>query len=320
MKERSRSRGGRSSREEEPVRRSRREKKRSRPRVEKVESVTRPQRRAAGEEEAKKPLVRGESTRETPRRKNRDNMPRRESEVSSRTSAAATRRHKARGEERVGRRTTRVGREMSSQPSSVASVPMPKSLPSLPSLSQNGGTIEDPQQLSGGFEESQGSNKRDADNPFHRSYSRVRENPVHKEREEKPLGELSNTFDTSQGGNTRGEPKSLGSFTRQSGRSLSSLKRVRRLSLGSLTSEEPTGVVRLPPGELEQVPKTMICNLPPAGRVGSINSNRSQWSFGGGSLNHSRETVNTAIVDFYQQADEEPVLKSRVSSSSRWLG
>ena len=142
---------------------------------------------------------------------------------------------------------------------------------------------------------------------------------MHKEsREEKPRS--SNTFDLSQGGNTRGEPKSLGSFTRQSGRSLSSLKRVRRLSLGSLTSEEPTGVVRLPPGELEQVPSTMICNLSPAGRVESINFNLSQWSFGGGSLNHSRETVNTAIVDFYQQGDEEPVLKSRVSSSSRWLG
>lgn len=262
MKERSRSRGGRRrSREEEPARRSRREEKRSRPREVKVESVTRPQRRA-GEEEAKKPLVRGESMRETPRRKNRDNMPRRESEVSSRTSVtAAKRRHKARGEERDGRQTTRVGREMSSQPSSVASVPMPKSLPSLPSLSQNGGTVEDHQQLSGGFEESQGSNKRDVDNPFHRSYSRVRENPVHKERQE-----TSNTFDLSQGGNTRGEPKILGSFTRrQSGRSLSSLKRVRRLSLGSLTSEEPTGVVRLPPGELEQVPSTMICNLSPAG-------------------------------------------------------
>ena len=258
MKERSRSRGGRRrrSREEEPARRSGREKNKARPR----ESVTRRQRRA-GEEEAKKPLVRGESMREARRRKNRDNMPRRESEVSSGTSAAAiTRRHKARGEERDGRQTTRAGREKSSQPSSVASVPMPKSLPSLPSLSQNGGTVEDHQQLSGGFEESQGSNKRDVDNPFHRSYSRVRENPVHKEsKEEKPL---SNTFDLPQGGNTRGEPKILGSFTRrQSGRSLSSLKRVRRLSLGSLTSEEPTGVVRLPPGELEQVPSTMICNL-----------------------------------------------------------
>ena len=320
MKERSRSRGGRRrSREEEPARRSRREEKRSRPREVKVESVTRPQRRA-GEEEAKKPLVRGESMRETPRRKNRDNMPRRESEVSSRTSVtAAKRRHKARGEERDGRQTTRVGRELSCQPSSIASVPMPKSLPSLPSLSQNGGTVEDHQQLSGGFEESQGSNKRDADNPFHRSYSRVRENPVHKEsKEEKPR---SNTFNLSQGGNTRGEPKILGSFTRrQSGRSLSSLKRVRRLSLGSLTSEEPTGVVRLPPGELEQVPSTRICNLSPAGRVESINFNLFQWSFGGGSLNHSRETVNTAIVDFYQQEDEEPVLKSRVSSCSRWLG
>ena len=319
MKERSRSRGGRRSRsrEEEPARRSRREKKRSRPREVKVESVTRPQRRA-GEEEAKKPLVRGESMKGARRRKS--NMPRRESEIGSRTSAAAARRHKARGEERDGRQITRVGREMSSQPSSVASVPMPKSLPSLPSLSQNGGTVEDPQQLSGGFEESQGSNKRDVDNPFHRSYSRVRENPVHKEsREEQPRS--SNTFDLSQqGGNTRGEPKSLESFTRQSGRSLSSLKRVRRLSLGSLTSEEPTGVVRLPPGELEQVPSTMICNLCPTGRVESINSNLSQWSFGGGSLNHSRETVNTAIVDFYQQGDEEPVLKSRVSSSSRWLG
>ena len=268
MKERSRSRGGRRrSREEELARRSRREKKRSRPREVEVESVTKPQRGAGGEEEAKKPLVRGESMRETRRRKNRDNMPRRESEVSSRTSAAAAaRKHKARGEERDSRQPTRVGRELSSQPSSVASVPMPKSLPSLPSLSQNGGTVEDPQQLSGGFEESQGSNKRDADNPFHRSYSRVRENPVHKEsRENKP--QSSNTFDLSQGENTRGEPKSLGSFTRQSGRSLSSLKRVRRLSLGSLTSEEPTGVVRLPPGELEQV----ICNLSPAGRVGTIN-------------------------------------------------
>ena len=272
MKERSRSRGGRRrrSREEEPARRSGKEKKRSRPREVEVESVTRPQRRA-GEEEAKKPLVRGESMRETRRRKNRDNSPRRESEIGSRTSAAAARRHKARGEERDGRQTTRVGREMSSQPSSVASVPMPKSLPSLPSLSQNGGTVKDPQQLSGGFEESQGSNKRDVDNPFHRSYSRVRENPVHKEsREEQPRS--SNTFDLSQqGGNTRGEPKSLESFTRQSGRSLSSLKRVRRLSLGSLTSEEPTGVVRLPPGELEQVPSTMICNLSPTGRVESFN-------------------------------------------------
>ena len=258
MKERSRSRGGRRrSREEEPARRSRRGMKRSRPREVKVESVTRPQRRA-GEEEAKKPLVRGESMREARRRKNRDNMPRRESEVSSRTSPAAARRHKARGEERDGRQLARAGREMSSQPNSIASVPMPKSLPSLPSLSQNGGTVEDHQQLSGGFEESQGSNKRDVDNPFHRSYSRVRENPVHKEREEKTP---SNTFDLSQGGNTRGEPKILESFTRQSGRSLSSLKRVRRLSLGSLTSEEPTGVVRLPPGELEQVPSTMICNL-----------------------------------------------------------
>merc|ERR1719273_380041 len=124
--------------------------------------------------------------RETRRRKNRDNMPRRESEVSSRTSsaAAAARRHKAGGDERDGRQLTRVGREMSSQPNSIASVPMPKSLPSLPSLSQNGRTVEDHQQLSGGFEESQGSNKRDADNPFHRSYSRVRENPVHKESRE----------------------------------------------------------------------------------------------------------------------------------------
>ena len=254
MKERSRSRGGRrrNREEEEPARRSRREEKRSRPSDVKVETVTRRQKRA-GEEEAKKPLVRGESRRETRRRKNRDNMPRRESEVSLRTSAAAARGHKTRGEERDGRQITRAGRELSSQPSSVASVPMPKSLPSLPFLSQNGGTVEDHQQLSGGFEESQGSNKRDVDNPFHQSYSRVRENPVHKEsKEEKPR---SNTFDLSQGRNTRGEPKILGSFTRRhSGRSLSSLKRVRRLSLGSLTSEEPTGVVRLPSGELEQVP------------------------------------------------------------------
>ena len=36
-----------------------------------------------------------------------------------------------------------------------------------------------------------------------------------------------------------------------------------------------------------------------------------QWSFGGGSLSHSRETVNTAIVDIYQGGDES-VLKSRV--------
>ena len=48
-------------------------------------------------------------------------------------------------------------------------------------------------------------------------------------------------------------------------------------------------------------------------------NNLFQWSFGGGSLNHSRETVNTAIVDFYQQGDEEPVLKSRVSSCSSCL-
>ena len=41
-----------------------------------------------------------------------------------------------------------------------------------------------------------------------------------------------------------------------------------------------------------------------------------QWSFGGGSLSHSRETVNTAIVDIYQQGGDEPVLKSRVRCNS----
>ena len=40
----------------------------------------------------------------------------------------------------------------------------------------------------------------------------------------------------------------------------------------------------------------------------------SQWSFGGGSLGASRETVNTAIVDLYQRGAglEEPLLKTRV--------
>ena len=62
--------------------------------------------------------------------------------------------------------------------------------------------------------------------------------------------------------------------------------RGRRLSLGTLTSEEPQGVVRL--GD-------------------------DQWSFGGGSLRHSRETVNTAVVDIYQDGQpEEPLQKTRV--------
>ena len=85
----------------------------------------------------------------------------------------------------------------------------------------------------------------DYNNPFHREYNKVMDNPVHSER---------------------------------------------RLSLGTLSSEEPMGVVRLPTAD-------------------------EQWSFGGNSLSHSRETVNTAIVDFYQSESggDEPVLRTRVS-------
>jgi hypothetical protein len=56
----------------------------------------------------------------------------------------------------------------------------------------------------------------------------------------------------------------------------------RRLSLGTLSSEEPLGT--------------------------------GQWSFGGGGLGASRETINTAIVDLYQRGAglDEPLLKTRV--------
>ena len=137
-------------------------------------------------------------------------------------------------------------REMSSQPSSVASVPLPKSLPSLASLGQTENSRAGKEPL-GSFEGSQGSNKRDVDNPFHRSYSRVRENPVH---EKASLTSLKREQGYSQTPLKREERRQ--SFRREPGHSLSSLKRERRLSLGSLTSEEPSGVVRVPPGE-EQV-------------------------------------------------------------------
>ena len=138
-------------------------------------------------------------------------------------------------------------REMSSQPSTVS---LPKSLPPLASLGQTENSRAGKEPL-GSFEGSQGSNKRDVDNPFHRSYSRVRENPVHEPREQKAsLSSVKREQGYSQPPLKREERKQ--SFRREPGHSLSSLKRERRLSLGSLTSEEPTGVVRVPPGE-EQV-------------------------------------------------------------------
>ena len=213
------------------------------------ESIAR--RRKTDEEEARRlsALVREESMRQTGRRRSREEKRGSEPSVSG-ISKTVPRRQSSAQESRsrdrdIGLRHTselvRVVREMSSQPSSVASVPLPKSLPSLASLGQA--------KSLGSFEGSQGSNKRDVDNPFHRSYSRVRENPVHEHREQKPsLPSLKREQGHSQ--TPLREPRR--SFRREPGHSLSSLKRERRLSLGSLTSEEPTGVVRLPLGE-EQV-------------------------------------------------------------------
>ena len=217
------------------------------------ESIAR--RRKTDEEEARRlsALVREESMRQTSRRRSREEKRGSEPSVSG-ISKTVPRRQSSAQESRsrdrdIGLRHTselvRVVREMSSQPSSVASVPLPKSLPSLASLAQTKNGNEPLRS----FEGSQGSNKRDVDNPFHRSYSRVRENPVHEHREQKPsLPSLKREQGHSQ--TPLREPRR--SFRREPGHSLSSLKRERRLSLGSLTSEEPTGVVRLPLGE-EQV-------------------------------------------------------------------
>ena len=264
MKERSGSQRRRSSKDEEKVRRrSSREKERPKGKV-RGESVAR--QRKTDEEEAKRlsALVKEESMRETSRRRrSREEVTKRGSELSvsgsrreervpttvpRRQATVQERRRKFESADRRANDLVRAVRDMSSQPSSVASVPMPKSLPSLASL---GGQTKksswaignEPQPMSS-FEESQGSNKRDVDNPFHRSYSRVRENPVHEQREQKSsLTSLK-----------REEPRSS---RRDPGHSLISVKRERRLSLGSLTSEEPTGVVRVPPG-VEQVG---FCNL-----------------------------------------------------------
>ena len=138
-------------------------------------------RRKSDEEEAKRlsALVREESMRETSRRRSREQeLTKRGSELSGsrreeRVPTVSGRQSSAHERSKdIGERHThelvRVVRDMqSSQPSSVASVPMPKSLPSLASLGQTKNGNEQP--LS--FEESQGSNKRDMDNPFHRSYS-----------------------------------------------------------------------------------------------------------------------------------------------------
>ena len=264
MKERSGSQRRRSSKDEEKVRRrSSREKERPKGKV-RGESVAR--QRKTDEEEAKRlsALVKEESMRETSRRRrSREEVTKRGSELSvsgsrreeripttvpRRQATVQERRRNFESADRRANDLVRAVRDMSSQPSSVASVPMPKSLPSLASL---GGQTKksswangnEPQPMSS-FEESQGSNKRDVDNPFHRSYSRVRENPVHEQREQKSsLTSLK-----------REEPRSS---RRDPGLSLISVKRERRLSLGSLTSEEPTGVVRVPPG-VEQVG---FCNL-----------------------------------------------------------
>ena len=264
MKERSGSQRRRSSKDEEKVRRrSSREKERPKGKV-RGESVAR--QRKTDEEEAKRlsALVKEESMRETSRRRrSREEVTKRGSELSvsgsrreeripttvpRRQATVQERRRNFESADRRANDLVRAVRDMSSQPSSVASVPMPKSLPSLASL---GGQTKksswaignEPQPMSS-FEESQGSNKRDVDNPFHRSYSRVRENPVHEQREQKSsLTSLK-----------REEPRSS---RRDPGHSLISVKRERRLSLGSLTSEEPTGVVRVPPG-VEQVG---FCNL-----------------------------------------------------------
>ena len=264
MKERSGSQRRRSSKDEEKVRsRSSREKERPKGKV-RGESVAR--QRKTDEEEAKRlsALVKEESMRETSRRRrSREEVTKRGSELSvsgsrreeripttvpRRQATVQERRRNFESADRRANDLVRAVRDMSSQPSSVASVPMPKSLPSLASL---GGQTKksswaignEPQPMSS-FEESQGSNKRDVDNPFHRSYSRVRENPVHEQREQ-------NSSLTSL---KREEPRSS---RRDPGLSLISVKRERRLSLGSLTSEEPTGVVRVPPG-VEQVG---FCNL-----------------------------------------------------------
>ena len=262
MKERSGSQRRRSSKDEEKVRRrSSREKERPKGKV-RGESVAR--QRKTDEEEAKRlsALVKEESMRETSRRRrSREEVTKSELSVSGsrreeripttvprRQATVQERRRNFESADRRANDLVRAVRDMSSQPSSVASVPMPKSLPSLASL---GGQTKksswaignEPQPMSS-FEESQGSNKRDVDNPFHRSYSRVRENPVHEQREQKSsLTSLK-----------REEPRSS---RRDPGLSLISVKRERRLSLGSLTSEEPTGVVRVPPG-VEQVG---FCNL-----------------------------------------------------------
>ena len=221
--------------------------------------------RKTDEEEAKRlsALVKEESMRETSRRRrSREEVTKRGSELSvsgsrreeripttvpRRQATVQERRRNFESADRHANDLVRAVRDMSSQPSSVASVPMPKSLPSLASLGQtkksSWAIANEPQPMSS-FEESQGSNKRDVDNPFHRSYSRVRENPVHEQREQKSsLTSLK-----------REESRSS---RRDPGHSLISVKRERRLSLGSLTSEEPTGVVRVPPG-VEQVG---FCNL-----------------------------------------------------------
>ena len=270
MKDQSGSKQRRSSKDEEKGRRrSRGEKEKGRGREVRRESLKEvrresmrevrgesiARRRKTDEEEARRlsALVREESMRQTSRRRSREEK--RGSEPSG-ISKTVPRRQSSAQESRsrdrdIGLRHTselvRVVREMSSQPSSVASVPLPKSLPSLASLGQ----AKNGNEPLGSFEGSQGSNKRDVDNPFHRSYSRVRENPVHEHREQKPsLPSLKREQGHSQ--TPLREPRR--SFRREPGHSLSSLKRERRLSLGSLTSEEPTGVVRLPLGEEQVTP------------------------------------------------------------------
>ena len=279
MKERGGSKRRRSSNEEEKGRRrSRGEKGKGREvRKESMRDVRREsmrevrgestaRRRKTDEEEAKRlsALVREESMRQTSRRRSREEqVTRRGSELSvsgsrreERMSTVPRRQSSAQERSRDIRESHANGfvrtlvREMSSQPSTVASVLLPKSLPSFASLGQTENSRAGKETL-GSFEGSQGSNKRDVDNPFHRSYSRVRENPVHEPREQKAsLTSVKREEGYSQPPLKREEHRQ--SFRREPGHSLSSLKRERRLSLGSLTSEEPTGVVRVPPGE-EQV-------------------------------------------------------------------
>ena len=290
MKERSGSKRRRSSKDEEKGRRrSRGEKEKERGREGRKESMrdvrresmrevrgeSTARRRRTDEEEAKRlsALVREESMQEKSKRRRREEKrvvselsvsgSRREgrmSTVSRRQSSAQESGNRDTGERHSNDLVRTLVREMERQPSSMATVPMPKSLPSLAALGQTRAGKEP----LGSFEGSQGSNKRDVDNPFHRSYSRVRENPVHEQREQKPsLTSLKKEQGFSQTPLER-EERSRHSFRREPGQSLSSLKRERRLSLGSLTSEEPTGVVRLPPGE-EQVDRLLqslqLCSL-----------------------------------------------------------